>query len=85
VRGDGGFELRSVRSTDPGVLDYYELAGRRRRSGPWWTLELARPVRFERLDLAASAHGRRVLVAGGNREALHPARGTSHVRIAVER
>ena len=54
------------------MLDYYDVEGARRRSGGWWTLELARPARFTRMALAATAVGRRTLVAGGERRAAVP-------------
>ena len=47
-------------------------------------LTLARPVPFEEMALAATAVGRRTLVAGGRRAALFPPGGTAHVRIAIE-
>jgi Domain of unknown function (DUF1850) len=78
----GGFELVAVASPREAVLDYYELEGERRRSGGWWTLRLARPARYEAMALAATAVGRRTLVAGGRREPLYG--GDVHLRIAVE-
>jgi hypothetical protein len=67
------------------VLDYYELEGRRSRSGGWWTLRLARPVRFDDLALAATRVGRRTLVVGDRRLPLFPiGSAAAHVRIAVE-
>ncbi len=79
-----GFSLVAIASPDPGVLDYYELAGRRSKRGATWTLRLARPVNFTAMPLAATAVGRRTLEAGGARAPLYPRRGAAHVRIAVE-
>ena len=67
------------------MLDYYEVEGGRCRSGGWWTLRLARPARFERMALAATAVGRRTLVAGGERAPLFGRDGRArHLTIAVE-
>jgi hypothetical protein len=79
-----GFRLVAIASPDAGVLDYYELAGTRTRRGGTWVLELARPVPFASMALAATAVGRRTLVAGGRRLALFPPRGAAHVSIAIE-
>ena len=59
-----------IASPSEAVLDYYEVAGARSRRGGWWTLRLARPARFTRMALAATAVGRRTLVAGGERAPL---------------
>jgi hypothetical protein len=67
------------------VLDYYDVAGAKRRSDGWWRLRLNRPVRFSRMALAATAVGRRTLVAGGERAPLFRRDGrVSHLTIAVE-
>lgn len=81
---DGAFELVAVSSPSPAVIDYYELAGERRLRDGVWTLRPARPARFEALALAATATGRRTLVAGGRRAPLYGA-GDVHVRVTVER
>ena len=66
------------------MLDYYELDGRRARRGGWWTLTLARPVRFEQMALAATAVGRRTLVAGARRAPLFRRDGrAAHLTIEV--
>jgi hypothetical protein len=81
----GGFRLVAISSPSQGVLDYYELEGERTRRDGWWTLRLARPARFEALPLAATAVGRRTLVAGGRRVPLHRRDGrAAHLIIAVE-
>ena len=81
----GGFELVAIASPSAGVLDYYELEGTRSRAGGWWTLRLARPARFERMALAATAVGRRTLVAAGRRVPLYRRGGrAAHLTIAVE-
>ncbi len=82
---DGAFVLEAVASPSAGVLDYYELEGRRSRAGGMWTLRLARPARFADLPLAATRVGRRTLVAGGRRLPLFPRdRPAAHVRVVVE-
>jgi hypothetical protein len=83
VTGDGGFELVSISSPSEAVLDYYELEGTRVERGGRWTLHLARPARFDAMALAATATGRRTLVAGGARVPLYG--GDVHLRIEVER
>lgn len=83
VRDDGSFELVAVSSPSEAVLDYYEIEGTRARHGGWWTLRPARPARFETMALAATATGRRTLVAGDRRVPLW--REAVHVRLAVER
>jgi hypothetical protein len=84
VRADGSFELAAVSSPSEAVLDYYEIEGTRERQGGWWTLRPARPARFDGMALAATATGRRTLVAGGRRVALWGG-GAVHLRLAVER
>jgi len=80
----GGFELVAISSTSQAVLDYYEAEGERSRRGGWWTLRLARPARFERMPLAATAVGRRTLLAGGERVPLWGSGRARHLTIAVE-
>jgi hypothetical protein len=82
---DGSFRLVEIASPSVAVLEYYDVEGVRRRSGGWWRLELARPVRFTRMALAATAVGRRTLVAGGERAPLYRRDGrASHLTISVE-
>jgi hypothetical protein len=81
---DGAFELVEIASPSQAVLDYYEAEGERIRSGGWWTLRLARPARFESMALAATAVGRRTLVAGAQRVPLYGIGRTRHLTIAVE-
>jgi hypothetical protein len=82
---DGAFRLVEIASPSAAVLEYYEVEGARRREGGWWRLELARPARFTRMALAATAVGRRTLVAGGERAPLFRRDGrASHLTIAVE-
>ena len=82
---DGSFRLVAISSPSQAVLDYYEVEGTRSRRDGWWTLRLARPARFERMALAATALGRRTLVAGGERVPLYRAGGrAAHLTIAVE-
>jgi hypothetical protein len=82
---DGSFRLVEIASPSEAVLDYYEIEGVKRRSDGWWRLRPARPARFTRMALAATAVGRRTLVAGGEREPLFRGDGrVSHLTIAVE-
>jgi hypothetical protein len=82
---DGSFRLVEVASPSEAVLDYYEIEGAKRRSGGWWHLRPDHPARFERMALAATAVGRRTLVAGREREPLFRGDGrVSHLTIAVE-
>ena len=78
-----GFELVAVSSPSEAVLDYYEIAGARELRGGRWTLRPARRARFETMALAATAVGRRTLVAGAERVPLYG--GDVHLRLAVER
>jgi Domain of unknown function (DUF1850) len=80
--GDG-FELVAISSPSEAVLDYYELDGARERSGGLWTLRPERRARFDEMGLAATAVGRRTLVAGDEREPLYG--GDVHLQLAVER
>jgi len=80
--GDG-FELVAISSPSEAVLDYYELDGARERSGGVWTLRPERRARFDEMGLAATAVGRRTLVAGDEREPLYG--GDGHQQLAVER
>jgi len=82
---DGGFELVAVSSPSEAVLDYYEIEGARSRRGGEWTLRPARRPHFGTMALAATATGRRTLVAGGERAPLFRRDGrASHLTIAVE-
>jgi hypothetical protein len=78
----GGFRMVGVESPSEAVLDYYELAGTKRRSG-WMRLTPTRPRHFERLPLIATSVGRRTLEVGGRRYALY-GREPRHVIIEVE-
>ena len=69
------FRLVEIASPSEAVLEYYDVQGARSRRGGWWRLKLARPARFTRMALAATAGGRRTLVAGGR---------ARHLTIAVE-
>lgn len=81
----GSFRLVAISSPSEAVLDYYDVAGARTRRGGWWTLRLARPAGFRELPLAATAVGRRTLVAGGRRAPLYGGDGRArHLTIAVE-
>jgi Domain of unknown function (DUF1850) len=77
-----GFRMVSVASPSEAVLDYYALAGTKRRGG-WMRLDVAEPRRFERLPLIATAVGRRTLEVGGERFALYGAT-PRHVTIEVD-
>ena len=79
---ESGFRMVEVASPSEAVLDYYELAGTKRRSG-WMRLSPARPRHFERLPLIATALGRRTLEVGGRRYALYDG-APRHVTVAVE-
>lgn len=82
---EGGFRMLGVSSPSEAVLDYYGLPGTRRRAGGWWHLELAEPSLHDRLALIATPRGRRTLEVPGAATALHPAEGSRHLVIAVER
>jgi len=77
-----GFRMVEVASPSEAVLDYYELAGTKRRGG-WMRLSPARPVHFDRLPLVATPTGRRTLAVGGQRYALFGG-APRHVTIEVE-
>ncbi len=79
---ESGFRMVEVASPNEAVLDYYELAGTKRRGG-WMRLSPARPRHFERLPLIATPVGRRTLEVGGRRYALYDG-APRHVTIAVE-
>jgi hypothetical protein len=79
---ESGFRMVEVASPSEAVLDYYELAGTKRRSG-WMRLSPARPLHFERLPLIASPTGRRTLEVGGRRYALY-GRTPRHVIIELK-
>ena len=82
---DGSFRLVEIASPSEAVLEYYDVEGARARRGGWWTLKLARPARFTKMALAATAVGRRTLVADGRRAPLFERDGRdTHVTIAVE-
>lgn len=82
LRDDGSFELVAISSPSEAVLDYYEIDGARRSSGGVWTLRPSRPARFDGMALAATATGRRTLVAGDDRAPLFG--GDVHLWIEVE-
>ena len=83
-RADGDeFGLVAISSPSEAVLDYYEVEGTRSRRGGTWTLRLARPARFSSMALAATAVGRRTLVAGDERVPLY-GRSPRHLTISVE-
>ena len=85
VADGDGFRLVEIASPSEAVLEYYDVQGARSRSGGWWRLKLARPVRFTRMALAATAVGRRTLVAGERRAPLYERGGRArHLTIAVE-
>ena len=77
-----GFRMVEIASPNEAVLDYYELAGTKRRSG-WIRLTAARPRHFERLPLIATPVGRRTLEVSGRRYALHDG-APRHVTVEVE-
>lgn len=79
-----GFRMVEVASPSEAVLDYYELEGTRERRSGVWTLRPARSARFERMALAATAVGRRTLVAGEQRAPLYDS-GDVHLTLEVER
>jgi len=80
---EDGFALVAITSPSEAVLDYYEIEGTRSRRDGVWTLRPARPAQFGEMALAATAVGRRTLVAGTRRAALWG--GDVHLRIGVER
>jgi hypothetical protein len=79
---ESGFRMVEIASPSEAVLDYYELAGTKRRSG-WMRLTPARPRHFERLPLIATPIGRRTLEVGGRRYALHDG-APRHVTVELE-
>ena len=79
---ESGFRIVEIASPNEAVLDYYELAGTKRRSG-WMRLTPARPRHFERLPLIATPVGRRTLEVGGRRYALYGV-APRHVTVEVE-
>jgi hypothetical protein len=83
VAAGGRFRLRAIASPRAAVLDYYALEGRRGRDGRWLTLRPRHAPARRRLALIATAVGRRTLVVGSRRLALHGAR-PRHLTIAVE-
>ena len=80
--GADGFRMVGVESPSEAVLDYYEMAGAKTR-GRWMALAPARPRRFDRLPLIATATGRRTLEVGGERYPLY-AKAPRHLTIEVE-
>jgi hypothetical protein len=77
-----GFRMVGVESPSEAVLDYYEMAGTK-SPGRWMALAPARPRRFDRLPLIATATGRRTLAVAGERYRLY-ARAPRHLTIEVE-
>lgn len=77
-----GFRMVGVESPSEAVLDYYEMAGAK-SPGRWMALTPARPRRFDRLPLIATATGRRTLEVGGERYPLY-AKAARHLTIEVE-
>ena len=77
-----GFRMVEIASPSEAVLDYYELAGSKRRNG-WMRLIPDHPQHFERLPLIATPVGRRTLEVGGERYPLYGA-APRHVTIEVE-
>jgi hypothetical protein len=77
-----GFRMVGVESPSEAVLDYYEMAGAK-TPGRWMALTPARPRRFDRLPLIATATGKRTLAVGGERYPLY-ARAPRHLTIEVE-
>jgi hypothetical protein len=82
---EDGFELVAISSPSEAVLDYYEIEGTRERRGGGWTLRPARPAHFEQMALAATAVGRRTLVAGDRRAPLYRGAHAVHLQLEVER
>jgi hypothetical protein len=80
----GGFDLVGVASPSEAVLDYYALAGERRRDGAWLRLVPRRAQHFDILPLVATPLGRRTLVVGGDRLPLAAAE-PAHLTIRVRR
>ena len=80
---EDGFELVAISSPSEAVLDYYEIEGTRERVGGTWTLRPDRPAQFDEMALAATAVGRRTLVAGERRAPLYG--GDVHLTLGVER
>jgi hypothetical protein len=78
------FRLVGVASPSEAVLDYYELAGRRRHAGGGWLLEPAASPPLASLPLVASERGRRALVVEGRRLPLYePGRPPVRVVLSV--
>jgi hypothetical protein len=80
----GGFDLVGVASPSEAVLDYYGLAGARRRDGGWLRLDPRPPRHFTALPLAATPLGRRTLVVGADRVALAGTEA-AHLTVRVHR
>ena len=86
ARAGGASSWWRSRSPSEAVLDYYELEGARARRGATAGGRCARRGRraSRELALAATALGRRTLVAGGRRTPLWRSDGrAAHLRIAV--
>jgi hypothetical protein len=80
------FRLVAVASPSEAVLDYYELAGRRRSQAEGWLLEPAATPELASLPLLASERGRRTLVVDGRRLPLYqPGRPPVRVVLSVRR
>ena len=79
---ESGFRMAEIASPSEAVLDYYALAGTKRR-GAWMRLTPARPDHFTRLPLIATAVGRRTLEVGGRRYALY-GEAPRHLTVEVE-
>jgi len=84
VGEDGAFWMATVRSEREAVLDYYGLEGSRARDGSGWRLDVAEPVSFRELPLAATSKGRRTLVGGGVEVALWGSGAPRHLTVALE-
>ena len=86
LAADGGFSLVSVGSPSEAVLDYYGLAGERRRDETGHLLLVRDAPVVRELPLLASDVGRRTLVAGEQRTPLYdPGRPPRHLRLEVRR
>lgn len=84
VGEDGALRMAAVRSEREAVLDYYALEGSRSRDGSGWRLDVAEPVSFRQLPLAATSTGRRTLVGRGVEVALWESGAPRHLTLAVE-
>ena len=82
-RGDGSFRLVEIASPSEAVLEYSRSRARADAAAAV-AAELARPVRFERMALAATGIGRRTLAAGGHGRRCPGPRARRHLTITVE-